>query len=457
VRKEDKSLFNRLVATILAGAVAMAAVVPPARAQSGERLALIRDTEVETTIRTFGTPLWKAAGLNPSSIRVILVNDRALNAFVAQGQNLFLNTGTLIRADSANELMGVIAHETGHMAGGHLARAPEAYRNAIITSLIAVALGAAAGIAGGNGGVGAAGAAAGMSLAQRQMFAFTRSQEQSADQAGVSFLDQIGQSSRGFEQFMEIIQHKEVLSSIQQDPYLRTHPLTTERIEFLRNHVSHSRFSDAPTPPEFERLHRRMRAKLAAFMDPPGQTLNGWSPRDTSLDARYARAIALYRVPDLAAAVPVVDSLIRDYPKDPYFHELRGQMMFENGRIAEALPSYQTAVALLPEAALIRIDLAQIELETNDASLLADAEANLNLAARTESDMPDLWRELGVAYGRGGQLGMAAMALGEQALLEGRRFDARDQARRAMRLLPTGSPGWIKAQDVETQALRERE
>jgi predicted Zn-dependent protease len=450
-------LFKRLVATVLAGAVAMAATAPPARAQSGERLALIRDTEVETTIRTFATPLWKAAGLSPSSVRIILVNDRALNAFVAQGQNLFINTGTLIRADSANELMGVIAHETGHMAGGHLARAPEAYRNAMITSLLAVALGVAGGLAGGNGGIGAAAATGGMSLAQRQMFAFTRSQEQAADQAGVTFLDQIGQSSRGFEEFMEILSHKEVLSSVQQDPYLRTHPLTSERVDFLRNHVAHSRYSDAPVPPEFERLDRRMRAKLAAFMDPPQHTLDVWSPRDTSVDARYARAIALYRIPDMAQALPVIDGLIRDYPKDPYFHELRGQMLFENGRIAEALPSYREALKLLPDAALIKIDFAQIELESNDNSLLADAENNLNVAVRTEPDMPDLWRLLAVAYGRGGQLGMAAMALGEQALLEGRRFDARDQARRALRLLPTGSPGWIKAQDVETQALRERE
>jgi len=450
-------LFNRLVATIVAGAVVIAATAPPARAQSGEQLSLIRDTEVEAIIRTFGTPLWKAAGLEPSSVRVILVNDRALNAFVAQGQTLFINTGTLIRSESANQLMGVMAHETGHMAGGHLSRAPEAYRNAIFTSLLAVALGVAGAVAGGGGAIGAAAATGGMSIAQRQIFAFTRSQEQAADQAGVTFLDQIGQSSRGFLQFMEILSHKEVLSSIQQDPYLRTHPLTSERIEFLRNHVAHSPYSNAPTPPEFERLHRRMRAKLAAFMDPPAHTLDAWSPRDPSLDARYARAIALYRIPDLAAAVPLIDGLIRDYPKDPYFHELRGQMLFENGRLAEALPSYREAVALKPDAALIRIDLAHLELEMNDASLVADAGNQLNLAERSEPDQPDLWRQLAVAYGRGNQLGMASMALSQQALLEGRRFDARDQARRALRLLPVGSPGWLKAQDVETQALRERE
>lgn len=447
-------MLKRLVTTVVAGVVAIAAGAAPARAQG---IALIRDTEVEAIIRALATPLWKAAGLEPSSVRIILVNDRSLNAFVAEGQNLFINTGTLIRAESANQLMGVIAHETGHMAGGHLSKMPDAIHNAMIGTLIAMAAAIAGGVAGGGGAVGAAAATGGMSIAQRQMFAFTRSQEQSADQAGVSFLDQICQPARGFLQFMEILEHKEVLSSVQQDPYLRTHPLTSERVEFLRNHVAHSRCSDAPVPIEYERMDRRMRVKLAAFMDSPQQTLSAWSPKDTSLDARYARAIAYYRIPDLANALPLIDSLIRDYPKDPYFQELRGQMLFENGRLGDALPSYREAVALKPDAALIRIDLAHLELEINDNSLLADAENQLNIAVRTERDMPDLWRELAVAYGRSNQLGMAAMALSEQALLEGRRYDARDQARRALRLLPAGSPGWIKAQDVESQSLRERE
>jgi predicted Zn-dependent protease len=448
-------LLKRLVATIAAGAVAVAASAPPARAQ--ERLSLIRDTEVEAIIRTMATPLWKAAGLTPSSIRIILVNDRSLNAFVAAGQNLFINTGLLIRADSAGQVMGVIAHETGHMAGGHLARVPEAYRNAMYTSLIAIALGLAGAFAGGGGSAGAAAITGGANIAQRSFFAFTRSQEQAADQAGVSYLDQIGQSSRGMLNFMEIISHKEVLSAIQQDPYLRTHPMTSERIDFLRNQVARSKYSDVPVPEELERLHRRMRAKLAAFMDPPNKTLEAWPASDTSVEARYARAIALYRIPDLKAALPLIDGLIKESPKDPYFHELRGQMLFENGRVAEALPSYREAVALMPTASLMRIDLAHVELELNDPALVADAENNLNTAARSEPDLPDLWRQLAVAYGRGGQLGMAAMALAEQALLEGRRLDARDQARRAMRILPTGSPGWLKAQDAESQALRERE
>jgi len=448
-------LLRRLVATVVAGAIAVTTPVAPVRAQ--ERVSLIRDTEVEAIIRTYGTPLWRAAGLEPSSVRVILVKDDRLNAFVAGGQNLFLNTGLLIKADSAGQVIGVMAHEAGHMAGGHLARMPEVIRNAMITSLIAMALSMGAGVgtrAGGNVGAGSVGI--GASLAERNLFSFTRSQEQAADQAGVGYLEQLGMSARGLMQFMEQIQHQEVLSAVRQDPYLRTHPLTSERIEFLRNQVAQSRYSNVPVAPELEALQRRMRVKLSAFIDPPGKTLDVWAKGD-SVEARYARAIAWYRIPDLKKALPEIDGLIRDFPKDPYFHELRGQMLFENGRIAEALPSYKEAVTLKPDAALIRIDYAHAQLETGDPALVPDAEANLNTAVRTEPELPELWRQLGVAYGRGGQLGMAAMALAEQALLEGRRFDARDQARRAMRLLPTGSPGWIKAQDVETQALRREE
>ncbi len=448
-------MLRRLVATVVAGAIAVTAPVAPVRAQ--ERVSLIRDTEVEAIIRTYGTPLWKAAGLQPSAVRVILVKDDRLNAFVAGGQNLFLNTGLLIKAASAGQVIGVMAHEAGHMAGGHLARMPEAIRNAMITSLIAMALGMGAGVAGHAGGnVGGGAIGIGTSLAERNLFSFTRSQEQAADQAGVGYLDQLGISARGLMQFMEQIQHQEVLSSVRQDPYLRTHPLTSERIDFLRNQVAQSRYSDTPVAPDLEALQRRMRVKLSAFIDPPGKTLDVWAKGD-SVEARYARAIAWYRIPEIKKALPEVDGLIRDFPNDPYFHELRGQMLFENGRIAEALPSYKQAITLKPDAALIRIDYAHAQLELGDPALVPDAEANLNTAVRTEPELPELWRQLAVAYGRGGQLGMAAMALAEQALLEGRRFDARDQARRAMRLLPTGSPGWIKAQDVETQALRREE
>ncbi len=442
----------------MAALTAISALPRPAQAQDAP-VAVIRDTEIESTIRAYATPLWKAAGLNPDSVRVVLINDPQINAFVAGGQNLFIYTGLLLKSEDAGEVMGVIAHETGHMAGGHLARIPEALHQAMITSLLSYVLGAAAAVATArSGGGNAMGAIAfgGTSFAERSFLAFSRTQEASADSAGVTFLDAIGQSSRGFLRFMELLQGQEYLLPERQDPYIRTHPLTAERIDFLRHHVETSKYSGVPVAPEFNALHRRMVAKLRGFLDAPGAVLARYPATDTSIAARYARAVAYYRIPDLKSAVPLVDGLIKDEPNDPYFYELKGQMMLENSRVAEALEPYRKAAALAPGAPLIHGDLAQVLIELNDPSLLKEAIANLQEATRKEPDVPRYWRQLAIAYGRDNQLGLASLSLAQEAMLDGRTADARDQARRAERLLPANSPGWLRAQDIEGQALRER-
>lgn len=456
-------------------AVTLAAVlgfVPcTARAQS---LALVRDTEIETDIRVMASPVWEAAGLDPKSVNILLVNDPTLNAFVAAGQNLFLHTGLIIRTENPGQLIGVMAHETGHMSGGHLARTPDAYENAMITSLLATIAGVAAGVAAAaaNGHDRAcryvgnstcsddpssgiiAGTLAGQSMAERQFFAFSRGIEASADQAGMTFLDETHQSSKGFLQFMQILETQEFISTGKQDPYLRTHPLSSERVDLLRKHVDESKWSDVPYPPEYFAMHRRMRAKLIGFMYPLDKVLQSYPETDTSLEGRYARAIAYYRLPDLKRALPLIDALIKENPTDQYFYELKGQMLFENGRVAEAIPPYQQAVKLMPTGDLLKIDFAKVQIESNDPKLLQPAVALLTDAQKHEHDVPDLWRLMGVAYGRQGDIGMASSALAQEALLEGRRDDARDQARRAMRMLPPGSPGWLRAQDVENAAIR---
>lgn len=451
------SLFKKAIAMVAALALSCG-TLGPARAQAPGGLALIRDTEIEAIIRQFATPLWTAAGLDPDAVHIMLVNDRSLNAFVAGGQNLFLNTGLLVRAEHAGQVIGVIAHETGHMAGGHLARMPEALRNAFITSLVTTILAGAAAAAsnGGNKGEGIAGAViGGQTQGARSFFSFTRSQENSADQAGVTFLERTGQSAKGFLEFMEILQNQEFMSANRQDPYMRTHPLTEERVEFLRHQVALSKYTGVPVRPEFVAMHKRIKAKLIGFQDPLQRVMAAYPESDTSIEGRYARAIAYYRVPDLNHALSLIDGLIKDEPNNPYFHELKGQMLFENGRAADALGPYKRASELAPRAPLIRGDLAQVMLELNDPAQVKPAMAQLQEATRLEPDVPRYWRSLAVAYGRDNQIGMAAMALAEQAMLEGRRFDARGQARRAMKLLPEGSPGWLRAQDVESQAMRD--
>ncbi|HMD63833.1 MAG TPA: M48 family metalloprotease [Stellaceae bacterium] len=435
------TLSLRVTAIVLAAALVLAQ-----RSAAAENF--IRDTEIEDDIRTMVTPIWKAAGLEPSALHVYLIEDKQLNSFVAGGQNEFINTGLIMRAETPNQLLGVLAHETGHIAGGHLTRAQEAMRNASIEGIIAMVLGAAAAVAGRNGAalLGAEG------VAQRAFMQYSVTQEASADQAALTFLDRTGQSSRGLLQFFQILQGEELLSGVRQDPYLRTHPLTAQRIEYVRNHVDHSRFSDVPDPPATVEVLKRIKVKLGAFTTPPSSTLAAYPESDQSLLARYARAIAYYRIPKLEKALPIIDGLIRDYPKDPYFRELKGQMLFENGRLADAVQPYEEAVRLAPAAPLLRISLAQVYVESNDPKVNKRAIAYLNDALRTEDKETTGWHLLATAYGRDSQFGMAALALAEEGLSAGKKKDATQQASRAKALLPKNSAAYNRAETIQRDA-----
>ena len=429
--------------TTIVLAVSIAFAHPAAAAET-----FIRDTEIEADIQTMVTPIWKVAGLEPSALHVYLVEDNQLNSFVAGGQNEFINTGLIMRAQTPNQLIGVLAHETGHIAGGHLTRAQEAMRNASIEGIIAMVLGAAAAVAGRSGAalLGAEG------VAQRAFMQYSVTQEASADQAALTFLDHAGQSSRGLLQFFQILQGEELLSGVRQDPYLRTHPLTSQRIEYVRNHVEHSRFSDTPDTSANVEMLKRIKVKLGAFTAPPSSTLAAYPESDQSVLARYARAIAYYRIPKLEKALPIIDGLIRDYPNDPYFRELKGQMLFENGRIAEAAAPYEEAVRLAPGAPLLRISLAQVYVEANDPKVNKRAIAYLNDALRSEDKETTGWHLLATAYGRDNQFGMAALALAEEGLSAGKKKDATQQANRAKALLPKNSAAYNRAESIQREA-----
>lgn len=443
-----------LLATLV---LALVAPVSPASAQQTARRSFIRDAEVENTIRAFSTPLFQAAGLDPEAVRIHLLVDPSLNAFVAGGQNMFFHTGLLVRSEHPGQLIGVIAHETGHISGGHLIRIQDAVGNASTEALMGMLLGAALGAASGRGDLGAAVMMGSQEVAVRNLMAFSRTQEGSADQAGMSFLDSTGQSAKGFLEFFEILGDQELLVAARQDPYVRTHPLTRDRVANVRDHVAKSPYTNVPARPEFVEMHRRMRAKLFAFLEPPVRTYQRYKDTDNSLESRYARAIASYRKPDMDTALPLVDALIAERPKDPYFWELKGQMLFENGRGGEALEPYRQSVKLLPDNALLRFGLAQVEVEQEDSALLADAKANLNKALQSEPENHSAWRLLAIAHGRLGEEGMAAYAMAEQALLEGKLTDAAYHAGKAERLLPRAGPTWLRIQDIKERATQVKE
>ena len=418
---------------------------------AGQRISLIRDAEIENTIRAFAAPLFTAAGLDPRAVNIHLINDKKLNAFVAGGLNLFLNTGLLVAAENPGQVIGVIAHETGHIAGGHLARTDEALRGANTAAIIAYVLGVAVAAAG-SPEAGTAIMLGGETIATRSFLKYSRSQEMAADQFAASVLDETGQSARGLFEFFHVLEGQEALLPELQDPYLRTHPITRERIAFVRRHLEDSAFTEASPPPGFDAMFRRMKAKLIGFLEAPDTTFNVYPDDDRSLEARYARAIAHHRRADIDEALGEIDSLLAEFPDDPYFHELKGQILFESGRVADAIAPYQQAYELLPETALIRVFLAQAIIESGNRGAFDEARQHLEAVVSRENDNLRAWRLLGVVYGRTGRRGKSALASAEFAYHAGNFADALMFAKRAINYLPDGSPGRLRAEDIEFSA-----
>ncbi len=425
----------------------------PQRA-AADQLQLIRDAEIENTIRTYATPLFQAAGLSPQGIRLYLVNDRALNAFVAGGLNLFINTGLLIETEDPGEVIGVIAHETGHIAGGHLARSGAALEQTYATLIATYLLSLGAALATGEGGLGAAVLSGGQDIALRGLLQYTRTQENSADQAAVSLLRATRQSPRGLMVFMEKLSGQEVLLTSNQDPYLRTHPLTQDRIDFLHEALRESPYANKAPDEQLVQMHKRMRAKLIGFLNPLNQVLRSYPTSDASLPARYARAIAYYRVPDIDRALAEINALLLEKPNDPYFRELKGQMLLEHGRVAEAVPEYQAAVQVLPGSAQIRQALAKAEIALDTREMDRAALDNLNVTLAQEPNNAAAWRLAAIAHGRLGDQAMTALSLAEAALARGHYAEARGRAEHAAGALPENTAPWLRAQDVKNEAER---
>ena len=414
-------------------------------------MSLIRDAEIENTIAAYAAPLLEAADLGRGAVRIHLVKDRNINAFVAGGLNLFITSGMLSAAEEPDEIIGVIAHELGHIAGGHLVRTRDAMEGASTEMLLATLLGAGAIIAG-QGEAGAAILGGGQALAQQSFLSYSRAQEQAADQAAVNLLARTGQSAEGLLAMFHRLEEREQFSAGRTNSYLRTHPLTRERIRFIRDRVEKEGEAASPAPEPLRAAHRRMVAKLKGFLEAPEKTLRAYPEDDTSTAALYARAIAYYRIPDLARALAALDALLARDPDDPWFQELKGQVLFEHGRVEEAIEPYRRAVALRPNAALLRQGLARALIESGDETLLPEAVEHLEAATRMEPIRPRHWHLLGIARGRAGDRASSSLAFAEAAY---RRGDAREALRHAAiaaERLPYGSAGWLRAEDIRNAA-----
>ncbi len=446
---------SRIVAVVTACAVATASV--PVRAEKeGGGLPVIRDAEVEQVLRDYSTPILRAAGLGQRNIHVVIINDRSFNAFVVDAKRIFVNAGALMDAQTPNQIIGVLAHETGHISGGHLSKLRAELANAQTAAIIAMLLGIGAMAAaatsrsntvGGNPAVGMLGA---QGVIQRSLLAYQRQQEEQADRAGVTFLNSTGQSAKGMYDTFKRFADQMLFASSRADPYLQSHPMPTERIAALAEIAKTSPNWEKKDSPELQLRHDLMRAKLFGYMERPDTLLHRYPPSDTSLAARYARAVSTYRHADLRNALAQMDALIQAQPNNPYFYELKGQALVESGHAQEAIPLLRRAISMAPDPTLMRVMLGQALVETNDPRLLDEAVATLRHAVATDPDIADAYDQLAMAYGRKNNLADADLASAQAALARGHVPTARQLASRAKGRFPIGSPGWVKADDIAT-------
>ena len=445
--------IQRAVRGGLVVAAAAAVVLAPAAA-SAQGMNLIRDTEIELILREYAEPVFRAAGLNPDDVTINLVADRTLNAGAGAGQQMFFNTGFIQETETPNQLIGVIAHEAGHIAGGHTVRSGEMSRAGMRPFLLSMGLGLLAIAAGAPD----AGAAMMVSAPQFGMIAalgYSRQQEGRADQAAATYLGRAGISSRGLVEFFDKFRYNEVFSEARRFPFFQSHPISSERIEMLRRRVEDQAAYGKVDSPEALAKHAIIRAKIDAFMDPPTQTFIKYKETDTSYPARYARAIAHYKATHTDIAITQIDALITEQPENPYLHELKGQVLFEAGRAAESEGPLRRSVELAPEAPLLRVLLAQTLLAQEPASSapvsnpkLNEAVEHLQKALVLEKDNTFAWKLMAQAHDAAGEPGQARLAAAEEHYAVGDTAQAKVFAMRARELLVRNSPQWRRATDI---------
>jgi predicted Zn-dependent protease len=438
---------------LTAGTLGLGSLAASAQENARRGLGIVRDAEIEQLLRDYATPIFKAAGINASAAKIILVNDRSFNAFVANGQKIFVNVGALMDAESPNEVIGVLAHETGHIAGGHLARLRQQISNAQILSVIGMLAGAGAVVGAassgdrvGGSGIGAMGVLSGsQEMIKRSLLSYQRSEEQAADSAAVRYLAATGQSPKGMLDTFARFADSGLFRSRAVDPYLVSHPLPTERVSQLERLAKESPHFKVQDSPALKARHDLMRAKLFGFVERQDSVLRRYPPSNTSAPARYARAVLAHQSGRLSEAVALIEGLLREQPGNAYFHELKGQALLESGRAREAVGPLRQAASLAPNGVPIRVLLGQALLAAGETEA---AIRELAAATGREPDSPDGFRHLAMAYGRKGAIGQAELAAAQGFFNSGDIKNAQTQASRAMTKLPPGSRSYMKAEDI---------
>jgi predicted Zn-dependent protease len=440
------SRFTRLL--MLALMLAMSAW-QPAAAQDDEsaQASVLRDSETELLFKDIARPLVQAAKLDPASVNVVLLSDSEINAFVATGQTVYIQSGLIVATDNVNQLQGVIAHELGHVAGGHSIRLAQGAKGVTAISIATIVLGALA-IAAGGGEAGMGIIAAGQQAALGKLLAFSRTQEATADAAGAHYLSVAGISGKGMLDFFSKLQNEEYRIAIyDKDSYARTHPLSSERIQALEQIFKKDPAWGRPPDPQLEARFQRVKAKLIGFTD-PRHAVAKYPESDQSVPAHYARAYAYHLGGYPDKALSESEALLRTNPHDPFFLELEGQILLESGRPKDAIAPLREATRASGDMPLIAAMLGHALVSTEDPKNFAEAKQVLKVAVNRDNQNPFAWYQLGIIYDREGDQGRAALATAERSNLEGQNKLALASAQMAMKAIPTGTPDWLRAQDI---------
>lgn len=435
----------RVLSRLLGAVAAALLAIQPAAAQS-----ILRDAETEALLRDMAAPIAAAAGFPPGNVEIVLINDPSVNAFVAGGQAIYINSGLINTADTANEVQGVIAHEMGHITGGHIIRSSEGAKAATGITLLSLLLGAAAAAAGaGDAAMGVL--MAGQQAAMGKYLAFSRVQESSADAAGIQFLSKAGISGRGSINFFKKLENLEFRAGYTpsaDDEFFRTHPMTADRLARLQDDYEKDPAWTKPSDPDLEARFQRAKAKLYGYLAQPRDTLIAYPPTVNTVPARYARAYSWHKDAQLDKAMAETDALLAAKPNDPYFLELKGQILLEAGKPVEAIPPLRRATELTANQPLIATTFGHALIASEDPKNFEEAQRVLKAAVARDRENPFAWYQLGVVYAASGDMPRARLASAEQQLMSGRLSEALGGAEAAEAALPKGSPDWLRAQDI---------
>ena len=416
----------------------------PAAAQG---ISLLQDTETERLLYSYEQPILKVAGIDPAAVRMYIVNDTSLNAFVAEGQNIFSNAGLFIELKTPNELTGVLAHETGHMAGGHLTRGSQAIAKAEIPMLLSMVLGIGAAIAG-AGQAGMILMGIGQSAAESQFMAFSRVQEATADQMGQKYLRATHQSGMGMVNVFERMANEAAMIVKNPEAYASSHPADRDRVTNMRSAADASPYRDVPDSPQAIHAFEMVKAKVIGYLLPVQDVLYRYPLSNQSAQARYARAMVYMRTPDLPKALAEINSLIKDEPKNPFFYEVLGQIYVSMSQPIKGIGPYQTCVNLLPDAPQLRVALAAAQIATGQKTFEAKAVENLKIATQQDTENPFAWYQMAQAYSDLGNTAQADLATSERYYSVGDIRKAAVFSMRARQKLPHGTPDWQRANDI---------